>query len=478
MALPQFSNGVSYNRGDLRQVFGKNGVASQTVTGPRIISPNSTLAGTRTGSVVLLVCAFALIANHFGRPFEQVLVGFHIPAVICWISIVAALLLGALRQFTHRIGLALVAYTGWMAAAVPFSAWRGGSARYLAAHVTLNVVLFLVVAAAARQFSDVRKLVLVTAGGCIVYLLIGGRIVGGRMAGEGTWGNSDDVALMAGFALPLWLFAATRFGPVFLRLPMALAGGLFLLRSLVLSGTRAGLLALVFATCIYFLRSSGLTRFLMVLALPLLGALFLLVIPAQLLNRYDTILDSFDSETVAAMRGRSEAMASAADRKELLMDAIRMTLQHPLLGVGPGEFGEYRYSHFVGDNGGPRRWFPSHNTYLQISSETGIPGVLCYVIFLAMIYKTILLIRAHGKAASHPDAKEMGSLAAAMELSLGYFAFCALLMTCDKHPHIFALAGIAVCAERVALLHRVSSPATQPVVPEPVSRYVAAGRSV
>ena len=37
-----------------------------------------------------------------------------------------------------------------------------------------------------------------------------------------------------------------------------------------------------------------------------------------------------------------EAMASVAERRDLLRDAIQMTITHPIFGVGPGEYPDYR----------------------------------------------------------------------------------------------------------------------------------------
>jgi putative inorganic carbon (hco3(-)) transporter len=67
----------------------------------------------------------------------------------------------------------------------------------------------------------------------------------------------------------------------------------------------------------------------------------------------------------------TEASGSAQQRKELLLESLRVTAQHPLLGVGPGDF------EFVS-----RAWRVTHNSYTQISAEGGIPAFLLYVLIL------------------------------------------------------------------------------------------------
>lgn len=49
----------------------------------------------------------------------------------------------------------------------------------------------------------------------------------------------------------------------------------------------------------------------------------------------------------------------------------------------------------------------------------------------------------------HPQSALVSQITVALEATLAYFAVCAAFMTCDRHPHQFVLAGLAIALERV-----------------------------
>jgi O-antigen ligase len=70
----------------------------------------------------------------------------------------------------------------------------------------------------------------------------------------------------------------------------------------------------------------------------------------------------------------------------MLMRSIEITLKHPLFGVGPGEFmdAEAQDAQTVGQRG---MWHFTHNAYTELSSETGIPGMVIFLIAFYRSYK-------------------------------------------------------------------------------------------
>lgn len=427
-----------------------------------------------SGSGCLMAFGAALLILHLGRPFETFLSGLHLPGIICWAAIPACVLFGAFRGLKTRVGIALALSIGWLFACVPTSTWRGGSLSYVLEQGAFRGVMLLILAAAPRSFNDLKKLVWVLALACTLKLFLGFKLVAGdRLASQGTWGNPDDVALMAGLALPLLVYVCLRFSKRLIGIPLALSGGGFLLYAMALSGTRAGLVAFAAMIAICLLRSP--TRIRVAICICLVPAILgtWLLLPPNVRQRLGTTLDAFDSETVAVLQPQSEAMHSVAERRDLIKDAIRMTLQNPVFGVGPGRYGEYRWSNLATQDGGRKRWFPSHNTYLQISSESGIPGLVLYLTFLGVIYRTIIICRRLNEPGTHADADASRYVATALELSLIYFATGAIFMTCDAHPHVYAIAGLAVALERVTRLRLAETSA----MPLPAPRSELSSRS-
>ena len=59
------------------------------------------------------------------------------------------------------------------------------------------------------------------------------------------------------------------------------------------------------------------------------------------------------------------AYASTQDRQQLLWRSIEVTKEHPLFGVGPGNFAQLSGN-----------WHVAHNSFTQMSSEGGIPALI------------------------------------------------------------------------------------------------------
>jgi len=172
------------------------------------------------------------------------------------------------------------------------------------------------------------------------------------------------------------------------------------------------------------------------------------LLPDTTVKRLSTVVEAF--HTGPGYAGMTEAEASAFERHELMRDAIKITLEHPIVGVGAGMFTQYRWDKMRGVDGRSKPYLPTHNTYLEIASECGIPAVIFYVIFLISIYRQIGPIRRLTAARATDETDRLWSVALCVEAALVYFAICAAFMTCDKHPHQFFLAGLAIALQRMA----------------------------
>ena len=73
----------------------------------------------------------------------------------------------------------------------------------------------------------------------------------------------------------------------------------------------------------------------------------------------------------------SEALESSQSREQVLRDSIAFTIQHPLLGLGPGQFGNNEGEQTT--KSGEKLWIEAHNSFAQIASENGFPGFIFYI---------------------------------------------------------------------------------------------------
>lgn len=386
----------------------------------------------------LMLFAILLIVNHLGRPFEFFLTGFKIPLVLCTLAAIAAVF-GAIRNLRTSVGLSLLAIVIWQLVCTPVSTWRGGSASYVLYYAGLWMVFYLILATAPKNMRDIQRLGVIVVAACVTYMLIGGNMTGGRLAGEGTFGNSDDIALMGGFVLPFLILLVNRLKNTLIRVVAIMISAGFMLYVILLTGTRTAILGLTVMLLVYLMRSRFMQRVALLMACVVGLAVALVSLPRATLQRLSTIFNGVDA------RDDSEATQSTQSRLDVWNDAMQTTLEHPIFGVGPGQFTEYRFHHYVSTRG----YLPTHQTFLEISSETGIPGLVIYAIFIGSIYMRIRKGIKLNAPNSHADWKGGRQIGICLEASFAYFVTCAFFMTCDKHPQQFLIAGLAVALERV-----------------------------
>ena len=200
------------------------------------------------------------------------------------------------------------------------------------------------------------------------------------------------------------------------------------------TGSRGGLtIAAALATVIFF-GSSFIGKLKLMLAGAVLAVIAISATPSGALQRYATIF----SETASS---GNEAVQSKAARLELLAASLRITAHHPIVGVGLSNF-ITAYNRELVDSGQRVHWEVAHNGYTQLSSEAGIPALICYLAVMALIARGLLRIRKATKGIPQFEvAHRLSSL-----LFLAFFAY-ALSNVFTSNTHEFylpLLAGFSV----------------------------------
>jgi O-antigen ligase len=184
----------------------------------------------------------------------------------------------------------------------------------------------------------------------------------------------------------------------------------------------------------------------LVLGLPTLAMLAIPFVPSHAMDRLTTFFRSGDNQT-------SEATESAEARRRLFEQSITLTLSHPVLGVGPGQFMESEGA-LAKASGQRGMWHQTHNTYTQVSSECGIPALICFVSAL------IFTLRRLWKARSADDPL-LASVAQVLFISTFAFAVCVFFLS---HAYGFAFlisTSLAISIDRLRAM-RESAPADVP----------------
>jgi len=368
-------------------------------------------------TVIALVIVVALALVGLFRPFLGLLVlilihfvqpGELIPALGPFrVELVYGLLL-LLSFVVHRASTptapsltspilrAALMLLGYAALTVPFAIWRGGALDQTIELAKLVFILFFIATLIDSRFrlrSIVWVLVVLLAwyAGSAMNAYLKGEYVlkEGLMRAVGVSSAVGDPNALAGLTVGLlpFLLAAIRFSRGILArllllpiLPLAIA-------TVVVSGSRASMLALA-AVGIYFVFRSK-HKALSFACYVALALVIWVGMPEQYQQRY---------LSPARYAQGDELDDSNELRLRIWKAGWRMFLDHPVLGVGAGQFRTAYGTVYSGREHGP--WMQPHNLLVQVGCELGLVGLVIFGYFVFQIVKANRsILRLKGRSA-------------------------------------------------------------------------------
>jgi O-antigen ligase len=400
--------------------------------------PDAALSGSqRTAFLCLSVYVFLMmsrmpefIALRFGTSFYQV----FIVSILCGLM----LFLGAdLRRFVqNRLTAFMIGLHFLYLLSIPFSYWKTGSIEHLKT-VGRYLPLFIFLTALIHTEKQLRKLFVVM---CVAMLLVLVYTMAApvqetdddRLVLNGRFANSNEIALYLLIGLPFWLYLATskRF-PAAIRILAGLEIGLSLFQCLR-TGSRGGLITIALIGIIIFLVSSMANKVKLMFLVAVISALALPLLPERVQQRFSSIVDA----------SRDASAADSADsRLSLLLQSIRITAMHPMLGVGFGVYPDAAAA-ISARTGERRRWQVSHNAFTQVSSETGIPAMLLFLGTLFYTWRT--LSRAKLLSSSIPEMADLALMSRCITLILLIYLVNCLFANIAQELFYYMICGISM----------------------------------
>jgi len=363
---------------------------------------------------------------------------FGIPAIL------GMIMTGGLpRTMKARTSYYWLGYAVWLLVCVPFSTWRSDSFREARTFFMTDIPLLFVTAGLAISWQQCQ-LVVRSIGVAALCNLASSRIFGnaasdGRLnLNFGTVANSTDFAAHLLLTVPFLLLFVYSSKSFMLR-TLALLGVGFGIITALKSGSRGALVALAVGALFVFLKGRGRDRIALACLVPMTFAVVLVFFHANLVERLRSFSASSDADR--------SAIASSESREYLLRTAIKYTLQFPIFGVGPGQFPNYEggLTKSMGTHG---YYHETHNSWLEASSECGIPGGL---LFLAGWVSTFLLVRrTYRRARKRPDCTDIRDMTFCV--LLGILCFCSAISFLNFAYFFYgpAMAGVAIALSRAA----------------------------
>ena len=373
-------------------------------------------------------------ALYLARPEDMIpaLVPLHLPEVTAILAIlcyVGGWLGGRIRfQWTAELKI-MMALTVWFLVGIPFSIWRGGSVTVLSQSWSRTLLIFLLFSQTAVTITRVRRLLWVillceTFVAALSIVTLGSQAVetGERLRGAILgFLSGNEFGIVLATTLP-FLTAFLVMCRSFLRTTFILAAYATLIAMILLNASRGAVICLA-SSCV-MIPISGFRKILKarLLALLLVGMFLLGVIfaPGLFLERLKTIWGSADDDHSAMAESARE---SAAQRYTLLKRSIQFTVQHPVFGLGLGNFVVASGT----STGKSIDWILPHNTFTQVSSEAGIPALCLYVgLFGVAIRNSSQIAKARAVTG---ERREIRLLARASVVSLLTFALGAFFVS-------------------------------------------------
>lgn len=410
------------------------------------------------GKIALyLSLAFIFLRFSFLHEFLMSKVSFdtHLLLVIGGAAVLANLLSGGLLNgIQNRITLVWLGFAVCMVLATVTSTWRGGSFSVLYPYLRTTMILAVLIPAVVTSSRSLSQM-LRTIGFAGLALLILGLTVNdfrsGRLelsAAGSSIANANDYAAILILVMPAIAYSTMGKGSsMFFRIIglLALALGSFLVLS---TGSRGALIS-IGISAIYLLKvSPGKIRLAILIGIPVAALIAIPFLPAEASQRLGSL---FSSQSEA-----DEAAASKQERTALLMASLQITAQHPLLGTGPGTF-EVNEAQEAKSRGQRGMWHESHNSYTQISSECGVPALICYLSGIVMSF----LVFQRGRKSPDPNIRSVSSVLGLMLVS---FSVCMFFLSQAYGFGFPVFGGLAVAIELLMRRQADMSNELQPAI--------------
>jgi putative inorganic carbon (hco3(-)) transporter len=296
-------------------------------------------------------------------------------SVVPLAKIAGILALGALafsvqhiRQRLPREVIFLTLLVGQMFIASALSTvWRGGAFQ-LTLDFSKVLIIVIVITAAVSTPQRLRALIFTQAlsiSAIALVIIWKDQLLLGRLEGifGGDYADPNDLALIIVISLPLcsaMLFLSrNRLWKTLWSISMFV-----MLCAVFMTGSRGGFLALLITTAVFLWEFAvrGRRRYLLVFV-AITGLILFQFVGGLLFGRFQGIVNPD---------------GSVQQRQQLFWRSIEVTKEHPLFGVGPGNFQEVSGA-----------WHGTHNSFTEMSAEGGVPGFVLYVLILWCGFKNL-----------------------------------------------------------------------------------------
>ena len=207
-----------------------------------------------------------------------------------------------------------------------------------------------------------------------------------RLSGvTGYFKHPNSLGAITSSAFPFFYYLMLQQKSILKKLPFLLLIAIGL-RVIMLTQSRTAFIGVItFASCIWFQSKKKLLLFVIFI---ICAAILWQLSPEETKARFLTlrmsgqIVTSEDSSQFTDESDNRARYGSMVARWSLIKRSLAIFLEHPILGVGIGNYVVESYRKY-------NAWFPSHNLYTQTLAELGIIGFVLFILIVVMIIRNL-----------------------------------------------------------------------------------------
>jgi O-antigen ligase len=240
------------------------------------------------------------------------------------------------------------------------------------------------------------------------------------------------------------------------------------------TGSRGALIAVGVVLLCVFLRAPLMGKLKLIIGISTLMIVAVIAMPGRLLQRYTTVTGNEQDVVYTGDPDSDESLASAVSssqtRRYLLKESIKLTLRHPLFGVGPAMFPVAEDIDAKAQGKRHGAWQGTHNSYTEVSSEIGIPGAIAYILVISLALSKSW--RLHQRTRGDQRMKDISDCALCLNYCLIVYAVTVLFDYIAFTSMLSVFGGLVAVVDRVAQaeIDRCSALPLQPA-PVPFTQF-------
>ena len=335
----------------------------------------------------------------------------------------------------------------WMCLSMPGALSQGTSFTLVADQFIKIALMYVVIVAAARGARDVERLAFVYLVAAAVYAAV--VVARFDIASGGDWRlghlyyyDANDFATFAVTATPFGIYFLHA-GRTALSRVAAVVALMALSVAFVYSGSRGGFLAMLAVGAFVVVKFSGIPLRWRVTAAALVAMVVLGTASQQYWEQMGTIASDADYNRTGE-----------TGRLQIWSRGIGYMLDHPLLGVGPDNFGAAegmlspyakRQQYGIGV-----RWSAAHNSFVQVGAELGLPGLAFYILMLGSTFAALRRARRR----EFPAVSRQLELTQALTAALLGFVVGSFFLSLAYSDMLYTLVAMSAAMVRVSRFAR------------------------